>query len=907
MERFNALNIDSPKRTALTAIFTYSDNFIDQGLRRYTFKQAMHLYLRRHGYEIIVYYNTSSGFCSFEKEMLETFLSPVQAPDSGSGDIVVQPEQRGRLRGSVLGKRTRRNMPGRRDVPDNGVPVSHPEHNLYFNADSQMWCVKTVGNRVANMDEMIYNMSKRRHMAILADVSDTSAEFDMSIMDTLVTTINQTMELSHLDNTDINDNRFILLVNAQACRSKVMELFQGAPLPPQHPSSLLRSFYQYFIHKPEKLEHYILDFNHSFPLPQPTTQDVINTLLKARNDSGITKNVDWTALNDICEQFALMDGMTFNQLYHLMSEKEEYTYDAFKSDNIKKRGDSISSLDELIGLAEVKEKIAEFRNRMEMAIERGEDISSLNKHLVFYGNPGTGKTVVARIMAGIFRDLGLVRKGHLVEVSREHLVAGYVGQSAIKTSNVLDSAMDGVLFIDEAYRLADGGENDFGKEAVDTILARMENDRDRLVVIFAGYEKDMERLYKLNDGIPSRINTYLNFHDYNEEELKHIFLMMARKKYTVPPEVERVLEAAIKYAMGYKSRTNDTDYKFGNARWVRNLLEKVEYRVAARRKTSDISVLQSSDFEISDMKELIGFSPDKETQTETEPSNMEKLQAMIGLEGVKKEMRTLVGSVESERRHREAGLKPKKSQGPSRHMVFSGNPGTGKTTVARLLGGIYYDLGLLSRGHVVEIENRGFLIQGYEGQTAKRVNEVFDSAKGGVLFIDEIYSLILNSQDTFGHEALSTLITRIENERDDIVVVFAGYASKMKGFFSNNPGLQSRFNKYIHFDDYNAGELMQIVMGFLAENDLQPDDAALTALEEYINSCCPLAPQAGNGRWARNLADWIVSAHQDREISENLSTREELTLCTLNDVQEGVRRFGDNQLRGSHFSNDFSK
>ena len=190
----------------------------------------------------------------------------------------------------------------------------------------------------------------------------------------------------------------------------------------------------------------------------------------------------------------------------------------------------------------MKQQIESLKDYIEMCLERGDDITEMNKHLVFYGNPGTGKTTVARIIAGIYKDMGLVSKGHLVEVSREHLVAGYVGQTAIKTSNVIDSALDGILFVDEAYRLADGGENDFGKEAINTLLARMENDRKRLVVIFAGYEKDMNRLFEMNDGLTSRVNSYINFDDYDAGQLKQIFLLSARKKYTITPEVDAVLD-----------------------------------------------------------------------------------------------------------------------------------------------------------------------------------------------------------------------------------------------------------------------------------------------------------------------------------------------------------------------------
>lgn len=906
MERFNALDIEnSSSRDLVTAVFTYEDFFIDKGLRLYDFKQAFHLYLKQHGYQTIIFYNTAMGFGSFEKDMLETFLSPDTQTSGGesSPEVLESPQQVGRLSGSRLLERRRRRVPGADQIPDTPVPVSHPERNLYYDSTSQAWHVKGQGNRVANMSRMLYDLPRMRHLALVVEASEDEPEFDVSLLPKLVDTIRETQRKASLNPGDINDNRLIILVNSESCRSQIMKHFDPHAYP--HPSVFMQGFFKsQFIYLPENSEYHILNFRHSFVLPSPTREDVKRILLRTRLDTGIEKKVEWGSLEDICDQFSMQDLITLKCLYNMMSLKEEYTCESFKQEGIVRRGDDEASLKDLIGLSGVKSRIEEIKNRIELAIERGEDLSTMNKHMVFYGNPGTGKTTVARIIAGIFKDLGLVSKGHLVEVTRENLVAGYVGQTAIKTSNVIDSALDGVLFVDEAYRLADGGENDFGKEAVDTILARMENDRDRLVVIFAGYEADMERLYKMNDGIPSRINTYIEFEDYNESELKEIFMKSARKKYIIPPEVESVIEAAIKYAMGYKSRSNDKDYKFGNARWVRNLMEKVENRVAARRKVSDITKLQVSDFAIHDMAELQGFDPEQANNGDSEPSYMDRLMSMVGLSRMKAEIQSMIGDVEAARRYAEAGIALQDKRGCSRHMVFSGNPGTGKTTVARLMGRIFYDLGLLNKGHVVEIENRGYLVAGYQGQTAQRVNEIVDSAKGGVLFIDEIYSLVQDPHDSFGHEALDTLMTRIENDRDDMVVILAGYDSLMKSFIGSNPGLLSRFNKYIHFDDYSAEELVQIVVLNLQEFRLHLDADAMDRMASYIREKRPqMSPDDGNGRWARNFADWIKSGHDQRIVAEHISERDELLRCTFDDVVAGIELFEANQLNRTSSNN----
>ena len=902
MDRFSSLDIANTTHPTLTTLFVYEDQFIDQGLRLYDFKQAFHLYLKKQGYKTIVFYNTASGYSSYEKDMLINFLSPVTVEQEHcdvNQNITLDIEQVGRRSKSRLGARMRKKTAGASLIPESSVPVSAPQLNLWFDANKQRWHRKSIGDRIANMDQILYNLPARRHMAIIIDASDQEPEFTTGV-DTLVEVIKETQQKATINKLDINDNRLIILVNSQSCRLQMMRLFVNEHNQDvQHKSIFMNGYFRTnMLTMKNASEHYSLNLRTSFPIGQPTKHDIRQIILRARLDSGVEKTVDWIALEDICEQLSFKDDLTLNSLYNLLLQKSEYTYGTFKVAGVKKRGDAEQELNNMIGLQSVKDQIKAFKNRLQLAIDRGEDISSMNKHMVFYGNPGTGKTTVARIIARIYKDLGFVSKGHLVEVSRENLVAGYVGQTAIKTQKVIDSAMDGILFVDEAYQLARGGENDFGQEAIDTILARMENDRDRLVVILAGYPDDMGKLFQLNDGLKSRINHEISFDDYNTEELKNIFLLYARKKYTVSVEVESLLDRLMKYALGYKSRSNDTNYKFGNGRWVRNLFEKVEDNVSARSGNSDVSILLPNDFEGLSISELQGFSLLEETET-AEKSNLEKLMSMTGLRQMKEDVQMLISNARYIQQCKEAGIELSNDTKPSMHMVFSGNPGTGKTTVARLMGQIYYDLGLLSNGNVVEIQNRGMLVAGYSGQTAINVNKVVDSARGGVLFIDEIYSLVEGSQDSFGKEALNTLLTRIENERDNMVVILAGYEELMSGFFKNNPGLQSRFNKYIHFEDYTANELLIIFENILLgkkKEFILLDDARAYITEFISQSKETMTKTSGNGRWARNLADKIKGAHQNRLAKSPSNSRESLLTYTMEDVQSGIQIFKQNQL-----------
>lgn len=241
--------------------------------------------------------------------------------------------------------------------------------------------------------------------------------------------------------------------------------------------------------------------------------------------------------------------------------------------------DNLAELKSLIGLERVKQDVDSLRNLIKiqtMRKQQGLPNTSVSYHCVFSGNPGTGKTTVARIVAGIYKELGILKKGHLVEVDRSKLVGEYVGQTAPKTNKVIDEALDGVLFIDEAYSLVGEG-SDYGAEAIATLLKRMEDDRDRLVVILAGYTNEIKEFIDSNPGLQSRFNRYIQFDDYSTEELTEIFKRNLRKsRYKIKRDAFEELQSVIERAVASR------DKNFGNARYVRNLFEKVVQNQANR-------------------------------------------------------------------------------------------------------------------------------------------------------------------------------------------------------------------------------------------------------------------------------------------------------------------------------------
>lgn len=255
-------------------------------------------------------------------------------------------------------------------------------------------------------------------------------------------------------------------------------------------------------------------------------------------------------------------------------------------------------LDKLIGLGTVKQEVEGLSNYVKIQALRqrqGMTTTPVSLHCVFTGNPGTGKTTVARIVAAIYKELGVLKSGHLVETDRAGLVAEYVGQTAVKTNKIIDEALDGVLFIDEAYSLL-GGENDFGAEAIATLLKRMEDDRDRLVVILAGYSDEIKDFIESNPGLQSRFNRYIQFDDYTSTELIDIFKMSLRKsQYKIKRDALNSLQSYIDRELLVK------DKHFGNGRFVRNLFEKVIQNQANRLavkesiNNDDLSIITMED------------------------------------------------------------------------------------------------------------------------------------------------------------------------------------------------------------------------------------------------------------------------------------------------------------------------
>lgn len=320
------------------------------------------------------------------------------------------------------------------------------------------------------------------------------------------------------------------------------------------------------------------------------------------------------------------------------------------------------------------------------------------------------------------------------------------------------------------------------------------------------------------------------------------------------------------------------------------LLKKISFIVDSdeySKETKQVAAaLKNSIIDFYGYRKLLDICSNEKKNREIEDKRtlqelLEELNSLVGLDSVKGKVNDLIAYQKVQKLRRENNLHSSKN---TLHLAFTGNPGTGKTTVARIVGRIYKKIGLLSKGHFVEV-SRTDLIAGYQGQTALKVKSVIEKAKGGVLFIDEAYSITENeNSDSYGKECLTELTKALEDYRDDLVVIVAGYTEPMNRFFESNHGLKSRFNTFIEFEDYSSEELYEILLSICHANDYKLDNSAKQIIKEHLKSIVTEKnDNFANGRMVRNLYDDLVMNHARRVVTLPNPQREDLSTIIAED------------------------
>lgn len=550
----------------------------------------------------------------------------------------------------------------------------------------------------------------------------------------------------------------------------------------------------------------------------------------------------------------------------------------------------LEELSTLVGLDGVKREVETLVRLIQMSERRaaaGLPSPPMSRHLVFAGSPGTGKTTVARLYGRILAALGVLSTGQMVEVARPDLVAAVVGGTAIKTTEAFNKAIGGVLFIDEAYSLAagngSGGGPDFGREAIDTLVKLMEDHRDEVVVVVAGYTNEMRQFLAANPGLSSRFSRTIEFADYSSSELVTIVEGMCRNHdYRLEFETRAELHSYF--------TALPRDAAFGNGRTARKVFEEMlgrqAYRLADDLNADPVALTRLMPDDIAPLPgSSVGAGAGRMDEERVEQL-LDTLRGLVGLEEVKTEVAAMVDLLASSRQRQAMGL-PAPSL--SRHLVFAGPPGTGKTTVARLYGSLLAAMGVLAQGQVTEVA-RAELVGEYVGHTARRTTEAFDRARGGVLFIDEAYTLSSGKGrgPDFGREAIDTLVKLMEDHRDEVVVIAAGYEGEMAGFLAANPGLSSRFSHRVRFANYTPDELVTIVTQHATASGYECTGPTVAALREHLVSV-HRGESFGNGRYARQLLDAAITRHARRTRVIKEPTMDDMCVLLPQDVPGPAR------------------
>merc|ERR1719247_311497 len=539
------------------------------------------------------------------------------------------------------------------------------------------------------------------------------------------------------------------------------------------------------------------------------------------------------------------------------------------------------ALDLMVGQGGVKTSLQNLRNLVEVQKKRAavgvHDEKPL--HFAVVGSPGAGVTFTSKLLGQLLRDLGIVERGHVVEVARKDLV----DEAEKRVEAALKRAKGGVLVIKDAQLLKDPERTDSsGMEVVQELLKRMESQKRKspvwpqdFTIVFSGPRAEVQTFLGTQ---AIKVVASLDLVDFTTLELAEILTRIVHKrKFTLSPQLaaEGVLEDIVRQKSVQQQLRGNTR----NLHLVNMILEDAISRQSTRVweegtvSFAGLTMLVEADFQD---PEQLGRNAESEVA-----KAFGRLDAVVGLDPVKAFVRSLSAQLMLDAERRAAGIEAQSCS--TVHMIFQGSPGTGKTTVARVVAELLKGIGWLKSGHLVEVD-RGQLVAGYAGQTAIKTKAAVESALGGVLFVDEAYALVQQDKDSFGREALDTLIKLIEDYRSELVVILAGYTDCMAELMSKNPGLKSRFPTAITFPDYTSEEMMAIAEKMLLNDVLVMDAGAEAALTRMLGGIAAQTTHS-NGRAVRNVVEQAKRNQATRLQKKARKTKEDLCCLMESDFE----------------------
>jgi len=784
------------------------DEFCSNDLKFRKLSKLIYFQLKSRGYERIALYNAKYKIFSYDKSSYNLIL------DSET----VSSEKKG-LKSSPL-------------IPKG--PLGN--NSLLLNREKDKTSNKTESSAI--MRDGVYSFG------LMNDVNVVSKLDEIMCNEDIKTAVIITDGFDFLNNFEQNARRQ-MASNLQGWlnfghKNDNISIFIFPEFPNEQLISIIQrnSHWQFLHSKMFKTDNHLNDSMYNINLPQNDEIENVIHHYRLKYDY----RIDWLTLKKYLPKISskvLSEQTTLREFARNLKLKtslnEDVIIELAGSKNIEESAEN--RLSKMRGINVIKDKIDDFINEVNeqrSQLDKNREIVSggdnfftnrtsiskkktipINLHLVLKGAPGTGKTTVARLLGEIFREKGLLMSGHLVKASRSDLVAGYVGQTALQTSRLIDQAMGGVFFVDEAYSLVEKGGNDFGTEALETILEAMENRKGEFSVIFAGYPDEIDKLIKSNPGFKSRFSEHniIIIPDFDSKTLFDILedTIIINKKY-LEPKFANILPSIIENWHD----ANHHDKSFGNARTIKEDIYK-GMDINRRKRTKNGTTSGRDQFVLEDIPEILKkyVSDNKKDSLE---NVLEELNNMTGLESIKTQVKKLVQQEKFKIIREKQGLKV--SNNESMHMLFVGNPGTGKTTVAKLMGKLLHGLNVLPSDKLIDVSAKD-LIGSHVGESEKKANELIEKAMGGVLFIDEIYGLTQGSLgQSFGADVINNVLVPVmTKDEGKLLIIGAGYTGNMIRFLENNPGLDRRFSRKISFEDFTPEELLSIIKNHAELND----------------------------------------------------------------------------------------
>lgn len=836
VERIKKLDINN--RPLFTGIYGYSygqEYFVESNLCKYNFWQELYRYMRSEGYTT-VFYNNAFNFFSYEESQLETlfFKKTEEITNRRNGRFIApiaSPNGHNRRRGIRLNSaqdNTQNSAKENNEAPLQVSPDS-PSDQLVSHRPNAILIKKIVGDQFFQLkrSEGVLNaffdfMDKNpNHKLAIIFTKPSEISFQPDVEQTWRTRLQA--DFSQQKAAD-SKHRLIVCYDVKEVRALYDSFRRGEGFffEKWFADQVFPNYdeREYNLHQPSEALFYV----------EPWGMDEVSNVIKRKRIvEGVQNTLAPIPFDDLClriwQQFNIKEPHSqkkkeIDTVEKLMGlEKNVLERELQKMDNEK----AMDKLKKMLGIEGIISKFQGYLDDLRTSRESGE---KFRRHMVFIGNPGTGKTTVARIFADILREEGLLENGRLHQVTVGDLVSPYVSDTRIKAMGVCQKAHGGVLFIDEAYGLFQSGSadnpnesggNQHGKEAIEVLLQFMENDNESLVIL-AGYPDEMEDLLKNgNVGFVSRIGDQgrFFFDDYKPDVLLKIAL--SKLNDTGYTEQFSIKLLAI-FSMLFRFR----DKNWANARTAENTIGSIKSNYRAKHLTGPYDVNAIPD----NLMRLIRIPTPKE-----ESDLLHELNAMIGLSSVKTEINKIFGQAKMCRMALDKGQQAMTMSDLT--FIFEGNPGTGKTTVARLMGKILAGYGLILKPEVKEY-GLGNIVSGIHGGSVKKVNEMFDDSIGKVLFIDEAYALAAPQYKEIVDQIVQNLTS--PKYQGKMAVILAGYPNDMRKLADVNTGFDRRFKYHFHFQDYNSSELLLMFKAYLKDHAITLADGCDDSIRAWFNA-----------------------------------------------------------------------